>query len=117
MAFRHLQPLREEGAATGEGLEQRVDVVLGVVEVRRHAQVLVAQRARDRASASDATSAGASVERTQTSGPRRAGSAGVTTEAPSSSRPSISLVLSAATWASTAGTPVSWSNPRPATPA
>ena len=47
-------------------------------------------------SASEATSAAASVERTQTSGPRRAGSAGVTTSAPSSSRPAISRVLSAA---------------------
>ena len=47
-------------------------------------------------SASEATRAGASVERTQTSGPRRAGSAGVTTSAPSSSRPAISRVFSAA---------------------
>ena len=38
-------------------------------------------------SASEATRAGASVERTQTSGPRRAGSAGVTTWAPISCQP------------------------------
>ena len=70
-----------------------------------------------RSSAREATRAGASVAATQTRGPRLAGSEGVTTVAPSSSSPSIRRVLSEATCASTAGTPVSWSSSRPATPA
>ena len=63
---------RQQAAPAAERAEQRVDVVLGVVEVGGHAEVLVCELIRV-SSASEATSPAASVERTQTSGPRWAG--------------------------------------------
>ena len=102
--------LREAG-------EDGSDVVLGVVGVRRDAQVRVALGGDDPVTGKRATSAGASVERMQTSAPRRSGSRGVITVPPSSSTPAISCSLSAFTCSRVSAMPISRISSMPAMPA
>ena len=88
--------------------EDAVDVLGRVVGVRRDAQVAVALRGDDaRRPRARATSAGASVERMQTSAPRRSGARGVATVPPSSSTPAISRSLSALTCSRVSAIPIS----------
>ena len=98
--------------------EDDVDVLFGVVGVRRNPQVRVPLGGDDPVTArGPTTSAGASVERMQTSAPRRSASRGVTTVPPSSSTPAISRSLSAVTCSRVSAIPISRISSIPAIPA
>ena len=109
--------MREQRALLAQRAEQPVDVVLDVVEVECDAEVGVPLRADDLLRRELVDERLTSVERTETSGPRRTGSRGVGTIAPSSSSPSISRAARPAMCSSIAAVPASSMIDMPATPA